>query len=43
MTFHMIPALWMDDWGLETTESFRVTEQGAQTFCNYPRKLFIVD
>ena len=22
MTFHLIPALWMNDWGLETTESF---------------------
>ncbi len=43
MTFHMIPALWMDDWGLEITESFRVTENGAQTFCNYPRHLFIID
>ena len=43
MTFHMIPALWMNDWGLEITESFRVTEDGAQTFCNYPRKLFIID
>ena len=43
MTFHLIPALWMDDWGLETTESFRVTDAGAQTFCNYPRKLFIID
>ena len=43
MTFHLIPALWMDNWGLETTESFRVTENGAQTFCSYPRKLFIID
>ena len=43
MTFHMIPALWMDNWGLEITESFNVTEDGAQTFCDYPRKLFVVD
>ena len=43
MTFHLIPALWMNDWGLETTESFRVTENEAQTFCDYPRKLFIID
>jgi len=43
MTFHLIPALWMNDWGLETTESFRVTENAAQTFCDYPRRLFVVD
>ena len=43
MTFHMIPALWMEDWGLEITESFRIDDTGAQTFCQYPRKLFIID
>ena len=43
MTFHLIPAIWEDDWGLEITESFRVTEGGAETFCNYPRRLFIKD
>lgn len=43
MTFHLIPALWMDDWGLETTESFQVTESGAVTLCDYPRKLFVID
>ena len=43
MTFHLIPALWMDDWGLEITESFRITGHGAETFCDYPRKLFVID
>jgi len=43
MTFHFIPAIWEDDWGLEITESFRVTAAGAETFCSYPRKLFIKD
>lgn len=43
MTFHMIPGLWMDDWGIEISESFRVTDSGMQTFCNFPRKLFVKD
>ncbi|MFC4351007.1 ectoine hydrolase DoeA [Fodinicurvata halophila] len=43
MCFHLIPAIWQDDWGLEITESFTVTERGAETFCNYPRKLLIKD
>jgi ectoine hydrolase len=41
MTFHLIPAIWRDDWGLEITESFLVTPAGAEPFCTTPRKLFI--
>ena len=42
MTFHFMPGLWMDDWGMEITESFMITEDGpAETFADFPRKLFI--
>ena len=42
MTFHFMPGLWMDDWGLEITESFLIREDGpAETLANYPRKLFV--
>jgi ectoine hydrolase len=41
MTFHFMPALWFDDWGLEITESFVITEAGAETLANVPRKLFV--
>jgi ectoine hydrolase len=41
MTFHLIPAIWQDDWGLEITESFLVTDHGAEPFCTYPRKLLV--
>ena len=40
MTFHCIPALWMEDFGLVISESFAVTEAGARTFADFPRKLF---
>lgn len=43
MTFHLIPAIWQDDWGLEITESFLVTAGGAQPFCRYPRQLLVKD
>ena len=44
MTFHFMPGLWMDNWGLEITESILITEDGpAETFCNVERKLFIKD
>ncbi|RKU00028.1 ectoine hydrolase DoeA [Burkholderia sp. Nafp2/4-1b] len=41
MTFHFMPGLWLDDWGLEITESILITETGVETFCNTPRKLFV--
>ncbi|MEZ8025839.1 M24 family metallopeptidase [Enterovibrio norvegicus] len=41
MTFHFMPGLWMDDWGMETTESIVITKYGAETLCNFPRQLFV--
>ncbi len=44
MTFHFMPALWMDTWGLETTETILIRENGAaETLCNIERKLFVKD
>ncbi|MCP5367704.1 MAG: M24 family metallopeptidase [Hyphomicrobiales bacterium] len=39
MTFHCIPALWLDKYGLVVSESFVVTKDGARTFADYPREL----
>jgi len=39
MTFHCIPAIWMDDYGLVISESFAVSETGAEVFADYPRTL----
>lgn len=42
MTFHFMPALWMDDWGLEITETLRITDTGpAEPLADVPRKLFV--
>ncbi|AXI47967.1 ectoine hydrolase DoeA [Sulfitobacter sp. SK012] len=42
MVFHFMPALWMDTWGLETTETILITENGAaEALCNVDRKLFV--
>ena len=42
MTFHFMPALWMDTWGLETTETILIREDGpAEALCNVDRKLFV--
>jgi ectoine hydrolase len=42
MTFHMILGMWMDNFGFECSESFRVTETGAKTFASFDRKLFVI-
>jgi Xaa-Pro aminopeptidase len=39
MTFHCIPAIWMEACGLVISESFVVTEAGAETFADFPRML----
>ncbi|WP_134704478.1 M24 family metallopeptidase [Ammoniphilus sp. YIM 78166] len=41
MTFHMIPGIWLDKYGVEISETFRVTETGCETLANFPRQLFI--
>jgi Xaa-Pro dipeptidase len=41
MTVHVIPGIWQDDWGIEISECIRITETGAETFCNFPRQLLV--
>lgn len=43
MTFHLIPGLWFDDYGIEISESFRVTETGCEVLTDFPRQLIIKD
>ena len=43
MTIHMIPGIWKDDWGVEISECFRVTETGAEPFCDFTRALIVKD
>ena len=42
MTFHFMPGLWMDGWGLSITESIRITGDGpAECLCDYPRAMIV--
>jgi Xaa-Pro dipeptidase/ectoine hydrolase len=41
VTFHMIAVMQFGDWGVEASESVRVTEKGAETFCKFSRELHI--
>lgn len=40
MTFHVIPGLWFEDYGVEISESFRITADGCETLTDFPRELF---
>ncbi len=41
MTFHFMPALWLDDGGIEITEPVLITETGAENLCTTPRGLVV--
>lgn len=41
MTFHFMTGLWLEDMGLEITESIAITETGVECLANVPRKLFV--
>jgi Xaa-Pro dipeptidase len=41
MTLHLMTSIWLEGWGIVTTESFRVTRGGYETLCNFPRRLFV--
>jgi ectoine hydrolase len=43
MTFHFMTGLWLDDWGLEITESIVIGEGAPELLADVPRKLFVKD
>ncbi len=44
MTFHFMPGIWMDDWGMEITESILIRDgQAAECLCDRSRELYVKD
>ena len=43
VTYHLMCGMWMDTWGLELSESVRVTDKGYELLTNVPRDLYIVN
>ncbi|MBF9034552.1 ectoine hydrolase DoeA [Rhodobacterales bacterium HKCCE2091] len=41
MTFHFMPALWLDDGGIEITEPILITETGVECLSTLPREVFV--
>ena len=43
MTFHFMTGLWLEDMGLEITESILITEKGVECLADVPRRLVVKD
>ena len=43
VTYHLMCGMWMDTWGLELSESVRVTERAYELLTNVPRDLHVVN
>ncbi len=43
MTFHFMTGLWMENWGLEITESIVIRNGAPECLASVPRKLFVKD
>jgi Xaa-Pro dipeptidase len=41
MTMHLMPGIWEDDMGFESSEPYLITENGCETFMSYPRGILI--
>ena len=39
--YHMIAVMQFGDWGVEASESIRITKEGNELLCNFPRDLYI--
>lgn len=41
MTFHFMSGLWLENMGVEITESIAITDTGVECLARVPRKLFV--
>mgnify|MGYP001500010698 CR=1 FL=1 len=39
--YHMIAVMQFGDWGVEASESIRITAEGSELLCNFSRELYI--
>lgn len=43
MTIHVMPGIWLDNWGIEISEGVLVTDTGAERLCGFPQGLVVKD
>ena len=39
---HVILGMWMDDWGMELSETLHITETGCFRLCDFPQHVHVV-
>jgi len=43
MTIHVMLGMWMDDWGMEMSETTLVTDTGVECLTNFARGVHVID
>ena len=43
MVIHIIPGIWLDDWGLEISQCVLIGPNGGERLCAYPEPLVVKD
>jgi len=43
MTIHVMLGMWMDDWGMEMSETTLVTATGVECLTSFPRGVHVID
>lgn len=43
MTLHVMLGMWMDDWGMELSETVAITTQGVECLTQFSRDVHVVD
>jgi Xaa-Pro dipeptidase len=43
MVLHVMLGMWLDDWGMEMSETVAVTASGAECLTQFPREVHVVD
>jgi ectoine hydrolase len=41
MTLHVMPGIWLDQFGFECSEPIRVTQTGCEPFVKFDRRLYV--
>jgi Xaa-Pro aminopeptidase len=39
---HVILGMWMDDWGLELSETLHITKDGCERLCDFPQHVHVI-
>ena len=43
MVLHVMLGMWLDDWGMEMSETVAVTQSGAECLTRFPRNVQVID